>query len=223
MSLLTEERSLTALLVLLIVEIFITMPSTRAGFATGLLAAVVFSLMLLAGLLAMVRHRIIQVVSGVFIVCAIGIRLARVVFDISGLVLWDALLSLLSIVGMVVVVLWQVYREGPVTGHRVRGAVAAYLLLAVLFAFGYTIMSHLVPGSFQLPAWVSQTGPERTEAFMYFSMVALTTVGFGDITAIHPLARSLVMLEALIGQLYPAILLARLVSLEIETRRSKKG
>jgi hypothetical protein len=54
-------------------------------------------------------------------------------------------------------------------------------------------------------------------------MVALTTVGFGDITAIHPFARSLVMLEALIGQLYPAILLARLVSLEIETRRSKKG
>jgi hypothetical protein len=53
-------------------------------------------------------------------------------------------------------------------------------------------------------------------------MVALTTVGFGDITAIHPLARSLVMLEALIGQLYPAILLARLVSLEIETRRSGK-
>jgi hypothetical protein len=54
-------------------------------------------------------------------------------------------------------------------------------------------------------------------------MVALTTTGFGDITPIHPLARSLVMLEALIGQLYPAILLARIVTLEIETRRSKKG
>ena len=54
-------------------------------------------------------------------------------------------------------------------------------------------------------------------------MVALTTVGFGDITAIHPLARSLVMFESLIGQLYPAILLARLVTLELETRRSGKG
>jgi hypothetical protein len=53
--------------------------------------------------------------------------------------------------------------------------------------------------------------------------VTLTTVGFGDITAVAPTARSLVMAEALIGQLYPAILLARLVSLEIETRRSKKG
>ena len=219
----SEERSLTALLILLIVEMFVIIPTTRAGHVLDLIGAFVFSLMLFAGLLTMTRHRISQVISGGFVVCTIVVRLARSFFGIPGLLQWDALFSILSVVGMVVVVLWQVYREGPVTGHRVRGAIAAYLLLGVLFAYSYTLISHLVPGSFQLPAWVSPAGPERTEAFMYFSMVALTTVGFGDITAVHPMARSLVMLEALIGQLYPAILLARLVSLEIETRRSKKG
>jgi len=218
-----EERSLTALLILLLVYMFIIIPTTRAGYALELLGVFVFSLLLLAGLLTMARQRIIQVVSGIFVFSTIIVRLARSVFGVSGLLPWDALLSIVSIVGMIIVVLWQVYREGPVTGHRVRGAIAAYLLLAILFAYSFTFISHMVPGSFQLPAWVSQTGPERTEAFLYFSMVALTTVGFGDITAIHPLARSLVMMEALIGQLYPAILLARLVSLEIETRRSKKG
>jgi len=218
-----EEHSLTALLILLIVYMFIIIPTTRTGQVLELMGVFIFSLLLLAGLLSMARHRIFQIVSGVFIVCSIGVRMTRVAFGVSGLLQWDALLSILSIVGMMIVVLWQVYREGPVTGHRVRGAIAAYLLFGVLFAYGYTLISLLVPGSFQLPAWVSPTGPERTEAFLYFSMVALTTVGFGDITAIHPLARSLVMLEALIGQLYPAILLARLVSLEIETRRSKKG
>ena len=218
-----EERSLTALLILLLVYMFIITPTTRAGYALELLGAFVFSLLLLAGLLTMARLRIFRVVSGIFVFSTIAVRLARSVFGVSGLVPWDALLSIVSIVGMIIVVLWQVYREGPVTGHRVRGAVAAYLLLAILFALSYTLISHLVPGSFQLPAWVSQTGPERTEAFLYFSMVALTTVGFGDITAIHPLARSFVMMEALIGQLYPVILLARLVSLEIETRKSKKG
>jgi len=218
-----EERSLTALLILLLVYMFVVIPTTRSGYALELIGSSVFSLLLLAGLLTMARQRIFQVVSGVFIACSIGVRLARVVFGVSGLLQWDFLLSLLSIVGMVIVVLWQVYREGPVTGHRVRGAVAVYLLFGILFAFSYSLISLLVPGSFQLPVWVSQTGPERTEAFLYFSMVALTTVGFGDITAIHPIARSLVMMEALIGQLYPAILLARLVSLEIETRRSKKG
>ena len=218
-----EEHSLTALLILLIVEVFIVIPTTRAGQALALISVIVFSFLLLAGLLTMARHRILQVVSGVFVLSAIGVRLARSVFGVSGLLQWDALLSILSVIGMVIVVLWQVYREGPVTGLRVRGAVAAYLLIAILFAYIYTLIAYLVPGAFQLPAWLSQAGSEQAEAFFYFSMVALTTVGFGDITAIHPVARSLVMLEALIGQLYPAILLARLVTLEIETRRSKKG
>jgi hypothetical protein len=170
----------------------------------------------------MARQRALQAVSGVFVFCTIIVRLARSAFGVSELLPWDALLAVLSVVGMVIVVLWQVYREGPITGHRVRGAVAAYLLIAVLFGYSYTLISHLIPGSFQLPAWVSQAGPERAGAFLYFSVVSLTTVGFGDITAIHPVARSFVMLEALIGQLYPAILIARLVTLELESRRSRK-
>jgi len=217
-----EEHSLTALLVLLIVEVFIVMPATRAGHTLALIGSIVFSFLLLAGLLTMARHRIFQVVSGVFVVCTIVVRMARSVFGVSGLLQWDALLSMLSVIGMVIVVLWQVYREGPVTGHRVRGAVAAYLLIAILFAYSYTLIAYLVPGAFQLPEW-AEAGSERGEAFFYFSMVALTTTGFGDITAIHPLARSLVMLEGFIGQLYPAILIARLVTLELETRRSGKG
>jgi hypothetical protein len=50
-------------------------------------------------------------------------------------------------------------------------------------------------------------------------MVTLTTVGYGDISAVHPLARSLVMLEGMTGTLYPAILLARLVSLQVECEK----
>ena len=54
---------------------------------------------------------------------------------------------------------------------------------------------------------------------VYYSLVTLTTVGYGDITPVHSLARSLATAEALIGQLYPAILIARLVSLEVESRQ----
>jgi hypothetical protein len=54
---------------------------------------------------------------------------------------------------------------------------------------------------------------------MYFSLVTLTTVGFGDVSAVHPVARSLVTLEGVIGTLYPAILIARLVSLHIAQER----
>ena len=216
-----EEHSLTALLILLMVEVFIIVPFARNDQTLGLIGVIVFSFLLLAGLLAMARHRIFQVVSGVFVISAIGVRLTRSVFGVSGLLPLDALLSILSVIGMIIVVLWQVYREGPVTGHRVRGAIAAYLLIAILFAYSYALIAYLVPGAFQLPAW-AEAGSGHGE-FFYFSMVALTTTGFGDITPIHPFARSFVMFEGFIGQLFPAILIARLVTLELETRRSGKG
>jgi hypothetical protein len=219
----SEEHSLTALLILLVVEIFVIVPMTEHSQVLAVIGVFIFSFLLLAGLLAMASSRILQLVAAVFVASAIAARLMRIVFGVSGIIQWDALLSILSVVGMVIVVLWQVYREGPVTGHRIRGAVAAYLLITIVFAYAYTLIDYMVPGSFQLPVWASQLGTERVEAFEYFSMVALTTVGFGDIAAIHPFARSLVSLEALIGQLYPAILIARLVTLEIETRRSRKG
>jgi hypothetical protein len=218
-----EERSLTALLILLIVEMFVIVPTTRIGSVFIFVGTFVFSLLLLAGLLAMARHKVLQVIAGAFVICTISVRLARIVFNRSDLLLWDVFLSMLSIVGMVIVVIWQVYREGPVTSHRVRGAIAAYLLLANLFAYSYIFIFHLAPGAFQLSSGGTLVGAEITEAFLYFSMVALTTVGFGDITAVHPFARSLVMLEALIGQLYPVVLIARLVALEMESRSSDKG
>jgi hypothetical protein len=54
---------------------------------------------------------------------------------------------------------------------------------------------------------------------IYFSFVTLTSTGYGDIVPVHPFARSLCNLEGIIGQLYPATLLARLVTLELQDRR----
>lgn len=159
-----EENSLTALLILLVIDVFISVPMSRAGHVLELISIIVFAFLLLAGLLTMARHRIFQVISGVFVISTIVVRLARSVFGVPDLLLWDALFSILSVVGMVIVVLWQVYREGPVTGHRVRGSVAAYLLIAILFAYVYTLIAHLVPGAFQLPAWMTQAEADRGEA-----------------------------------------------------------
>ena len=72
-----------------------------------------------------------------------------------------------------------------------------------------------------MPAVDQKSGEAQSDAFRYFSVVTLTTLGYGDITAVHPVARSVVMIEALLGQLYPAILIARLVTLEMETRRNR--
>ncbi len=82
----------------------------------------------------------------------------------------------------------------------------------------YRLIDVLLPNAFHgLP----ESGVEHGSgaALLYFSFTTLTTLGYGDITPVHPLARNLADLEAVIGQLYPATLLARLVSLELEHRR----
>jgi hypothetical protein len=219
----SEDRSLTAFLILLVIEIFIIAPINRTGLAIGLVNNVLFSLLLLAGLLAMTRHKVLQTVLSMFVALAVATHWARLVFGVPGLEILDGLLMLACVTGFLVIVLWQVFREGPVTVHRIQGAVAGYLLLSVLFAVGYGIVEALSPGSFQMSSSFSVSGEPHGQLFYYFSVVTLTTTGFGDITAVNPFARTLVMMEAITGQLYTAILIARLVSLHVETKKEKRA
>jgi Ion channel len=218
----TEERSLTVMLLLLALHLFILTPVRFLGHVFNLFSVLFLSLALLAGLLTMVRQRALRWVSIVVVAGAILFKSAVLVSKAPWLIVGDTLFTLFSLSAVVYVIFLQVSREGPVTAHRIRGAIALYLLIAMLFAFLFNLAEELVPGAFSMPGDWSRAASSSGEAFYYFSIVTLTTVGFGDITAVHPLVRSLVMLEALIGQLYPAILLARLVTLELETRRSGK-
>jgi len=219
----SEERALSVFLLLLVIEMFVIGPVVRAMPALDLASDLLFSILLVAGALTVVQHRTLQWTAGVLVFMAIAVRWMGIVFGAPWLVFWDAILSLLSALAFLLIVLWWVYREGPVTGHRVRGAVAAYLLLALCFSFAYDLTEYVNPGSFTLPLGGAQGIKIRFASFLYFSVVTLTTVGFGDIAAVHPVARSLVMVEALVGALYPAILLARIVTLQMETRRSQKS
>ena len=91
---------------------------------------------------------------------------------------------------------------------------AVYLLLGLTWANAYAFLHQLHPDAFAGTlgeALISQT-------WIYYSFVTLTTVGYGDITPVHPVARSLAIGEALTGQLYLAITLARLVSLRVSAR-----
>jgi len=99
------------------------------------------------------------------------------------------------------------------------GGVAAYLLIGMTWAFGYKLLMETVPDAihFQTPltAGVPTGEPAR---LIYFSFETLTTVAFGDAYPVHRVARSLTTAEALIGQLYPAILIATLVGMALQAR-----
>ena len=76
------------------------------------------------------------------------------------------------------------------------------------------------PGAFNFSA-ADLSSQTLTARLLYFSMTTLTTVGYGDITPINPVARSLANLEGIIGQLFPAITLARLVSMQLSQRQQR--
>jgi hypothetical protein len=221
----SEERSLTAFLVLLIVEIFVIAPMQfSSGPVFRIVNNMIFILLLLVGLLTMTKRKELQAVASMFVVLAVATRLARLFFGIEGLEVLDGFLLLLSCIGFLLIVLWQVFREGPVTMHRIQGAVAGYLLISVIFSVAYSLVEFLQQGSFHLSHAEDQLliAGGMNQSFYYFSVITLTTTGYGDITAVSHFARSLVMMETLIGQLYPAILIARLVSLYAEAKRHGK-
>jgi hypothetical protein len=221
----SEERSLTVFLILLVVEIFVIAPINPSGLGISIFSNVTFSLLLLMGLFTVTRRKAFQAVLTMFVVLAVTTHWAHRFFGVPGLGVLDGLLMLACIIALLVVVLWNVYREGPVTAHRIQGAVAGYLLLSVIFAIAYGLVETLQPGAFQMSQPQDQvwTGGGINRSFYYFSVITLTTTGYGDITAVNPFARTLVMMEALTGQLYTAILIARLVSLHVETKREKRA
>jgi len=116
-------------------------------------------------------------------------------------------------------VLRDVVRSKTVTMNTVFAASSVYLLMALGWGSIFIVLEALIPGSFKLTQATGHHVMDADAQLVYFSMITLTTVGYGDITPLSPQARSLSALEGLIGQLYVAIIIARFVALEIVARR----
>jgi hypothetical protein len=105
-------------------------------------------------------------------------------------------------------ILGYALRGGRVDGEKVAAAVCVYLMIGVLWHNSYVLLDLLIPGSFNTAAL---SGGD----LFYFSFITLSTLGYGDITPVNGPAQALAYTEALIGQLYLTILVARLVGLYI--------
>jgi hypothetical protein len=204
-----SDKGLSIFSAWLLVFVFVLPSLVPAGTGRTFVTDVAFGLLLLTGVLALSEHGLAWrlLMSGA--VVAVSVFLATWVVPVAPAAI--RLTSLLSLVLLLVVVLGQTFRRGPVTFHRIQGAIAAYLLLGVIWAQAFSLVELLRPGAFS--GAVGVTGSPHP--WLYFSFMTLTTVGYGDILPVHPAARSLAMLEAVTGPLYIAVLLARLVSLAV--------
>ena len=112
-----------------------------------------------------------------------------------------------------IVVARAVFGGGRITYHRIVGATLLYLLIAVIFATLFAVVGLSIADAFKGIAFDDNAA--LASSLFYLSFVTLTSTGYGDVVPVHPLARSLCNIESVIGQLYPATILARLVTLEL--------
>jgi Ion channel len=127
--------------------------------------------------------------------------------------------TLVSIATICWTLLLQIFqRGGPVTQVSIQAAIAVYLLFGTAWSNAYLIAQQHNPSSFKSTVALSSTSPEE---WLYYSYVTLTTLGYGEITPQSHVARSLAVTEALTGQLYLAVLVARLIGKEMATKQQK--
>ena len=212
-----RDRLLTLLALLLALSMFVFAPLQAVnififqGFAIAALLAII------GGMLIISDHPLAFAVMSVCLLANIVVFVLRLLYPpwpYNLYVLAAAWLAIALTLG--VVVAQEVFRRGRVTYHRIVGAILLYLLIAVVFGALFTFAGLSLPEAFKGITFEDNLG--LANSVFYLSFVTLTSTGYGDIVPVHPIARSLCNIESVIGQLYPATLLARLVTLELRQR-----
>jgi len=212
-----RDPSLTALLILELCAIFFAAPLAAKGLtiAREVADTLVLAVLVMVVLLSHRWYAILLILLGL---AAIG---ASLMLDQEWTLVPAGLLhragDIIAFLALAWVVAHAVYAPGRITFHRLQGAVVLYLSFATIFAAAYGLIWELNPGAF-VNLGARMSGPEEVGTMLYFSLSTLTTTGYGDIVALDPLARSLANLEAVVGQFFIAITVARLVTLELQDR-----
>ena len=207
-----KEEGFSLLLALLVACLFVA-PLLKdefpflAAVGTGLLI-----LLFVVGGLVVARSAWGAISISLLAGSAIALEVVRQIDPTDSLAAWRLGVTSLTIGLFAVVTLARVFSPGEVTSHRLTGAVVAYLLVGLTWAYVYDLLETVRPGSFTGVHGASQGA---YSALQYFSFVTLTTVGYGDIAPVSSTARALSNLESLVGILYPAVLIGRLLSKQV--------
>jgi len=155
----------------------------------------------------------------------IGFTVSVLVVVILGVLLDVAGMSYMHLILLIIFYSWatwlaakQVLFTGPIDGNKIVGAICIYLLMGLVWTLLYLALAQAMPGAFnglEQAVWY-----DNFADVAYYSFVTLTTLGYGDISPVIPIARFLVYMEAIVGVFYMAILVASLIG--IKTSEIKK-
>lgn len=216
-TLLHQDEGLHVLLILLLIIIFVAYPLQAMNITDLVIVKVFITLLTVSGIWAISKNRKRLLWVMVVAVLSMGFLWARSVSDEPWIVIASLSLTSLFECLLAYFVLLRTFAPGHVNLFRVEGSVVVYLLIGVIFSSLYALIHTLEPTAFNF-ADPPQNLEVAQSRFMYFSFITLTTIGYGDIQPLMPFSQSAAMLEGLIGQLFPAILIARLVSQSISEK-----
>ena len=212
-----NDPAISMLTAVLILMLFVFAPLQALRIAAFQVLDFVSALVLIGGVFFLSASHIVAAALLTALAMAVWAAIARLTapsnFDVY---LMAGAWFTMSVV-LIFVVGRTVFAPGRVNYHRIVGAILVYLSIAATFVALFTFVGLLIPKAFSGMRF--EDSPALASEVIYFSFVTLTSTGYGDIFPVHPVARSLCNFETILGQLYPATLLARLVSLEIEGRR----
>ena len=205
------------MLLLLLFFIFVFVPILHREEGGAIIIKIIYSLMLFTGILSVSREKKILIGISIFAAISFFVNWLSQIEPTTPVLIAHNLCAIFFNLFFAIAILVKTFAKGEITYHRIIGSIVVYLLVGLIFTYVFNAI-YITQG----PSSFNNIKGTELKEFVYFSFTSLSTMGYGDITPVHPLARSLANFEALIGQLYPAILIARLVSMEFESSTKKK-
>jgi hypothetical protein len=205
-----REAGLSVILVLLATTMFVVSPLAGVGrLSAEAIEALRFAMAAIAILIISRSRLIAAAVAATFAVSLALTLILRTGAAGQAIYLVNIGITMAFDLAVAWTVAHAAFDAGRISIHRIMGAVILYLYIGLIFASLYRLLAvFLHPAFGGLPV-----GRRNLSELLYFSLSTLTTSGYGDIVPVHPFVRSLANLESVIGQLYPATFLARLVTL----------
>lgn len=206
------------LLIVFVVALIVLGPFIEGFIGLRLFMEVFFSIIFIATISAVSQKRLHIVIAAILLIPALAAVWIPDIPRNNTLLTIGYLCGLIVLAFAIISILNLIFTEETVTRQTISAAVAVYLLIALMWTFIYRLLENLYPGSFA----VAHDGlHSAANIFLYFSLVTITTLGYGDITPIGSQAIALSVLEAITGQIYLVVVVAWFVGLYVSKKSSQ--
>lgn len=195
-----------AFLFISMISLFLFRPFLESFLGLKILMLIFVTFVMVSGVYAVSDHKLRFIIGMILFLPAITINWSQFYIDSLWIFIFAKAIGVVFIAHVIVSILIYLFKENHVTLDMIMGAVCVYLLFGILWSFVYALIELILPGSF------NYSGDPDTALF-YYSYITLTTVGYGDVVPVLDAARSVAILEAITGQIYLAVLVARLVGM----------